>query len=106
MMFFDACMRSDHPELQPITSLDLHKMLLLIVFFLQIASAANEEFDKILAGFGNVSKTTLDIGISLSWQIKDKTVTFALSSNSSGWLALGFSDTGGMVGADIAVNIS
>jgi hypothetical protein len=41
--------------------------------------------------------------VQLFWEIGDEYSTFGIASRSSGYLALGFSETGAMTGADIAV---
>jgi hypothetical protein len=51
---------------------------------------------------GNTSLDT-DGDVHLFWKTGDEYSTFGIASRSSGYLALGFSETGAMTGADIAV---
>lgn len=51
---------------------------------------------------GNASLDT-DGDVRLFWEIGDEYSTFGFASRSSGYLALGFSETGAMTGADMAV---
>ena len=51
---------------------------------------------------GNVALDT-DGNVQLFWKTGNTTSTFGIASRSSGYLALGFSETGAMTGADMAV---
>jgi hypothetical protein len=51
---------------------------------------------------GNVALDT-DGHVQLFWRTGDTNSTFGIASRSSGYLALGFSETGAMTGADMAV---
>src|SRR6186713_1484591 len=55
-----------------------------------------EQFD------GNIALDT-NGDVQLFWKTGDTNSTFGIASRSSGYLALGFSETGAMTGADMAV---
>ncbi|KAK1063711.1 hypothetical protein LTR33_012238, partial [Friedmanniomyces endolithicus] len=53
--------------------------------------------------FDNNAALDLSGDVQLYWKVGDEYSTFGIASRSSGYLALGFSQTGAMTGADMAV---
>jgi hypothetical protein len=67
---------------------------------------SNNDYDWIpfdRSQFSRNSTLDTDGDVQLFWEIGDEYSTFGIASRSSGYLALGFSETGAMTGADMAV---
>jgi hypothetical protein len=81
--------------------------MMLFMFFIILGSATISSLaiplDSSRRGHENVRYSELDKDqkIHLSWTPQEDQITFEIQAAVAGWVGLGFSHTGGMVGADI-----